>query len=101
MSQQVVDLVASFFDEINLSQRYQPLIQRSLEAGYPQLAKVFEALVASEQVREKLFREKVPHHVDQPSNFFVCPHCGLIYDTEAPERCLVDQTPGSQFIMIQ
>jgi rubrerythrin len=101
MSTNPQEIVGSFFDELKISQQYQPYIQRATLAGYPQLAKVFQALVASETVREALFREKVPLHADNPCDFFVCPKCGLIYDGGAPEQCPACETPGDQFIVIR
>lgn len=100
MTTKVTEIVNEYFDELNLSKQYRPYIQRSKEAGYSQLAKVFEALSVSESVREKFFREKIPHHAVDPIDFFVCPHCGLIYDAQPPDQCLVDQTPGDQFIPV-
>jgi len=101
MSTPVEELVSACFDELQLSQRFVPYVQRAEEAGYPQLAKLFRALVASETAREALFRKGIPHHGDQTGDYFVCPHCGLVYDLEHPDQCLVDQTPGAEFIIIQ
>lgn len=100
MSTSVEAFVSTCFDELALSRRFVPYVQRAEEAGYPQLAKVFRALVACETVREALFRKGVPGHASETVDFYVCPHCGLVYDRELPEKCLVDETPGTDFIVI-
>lgn len=101
MSTPVEELVSTCFDELSLSQRFVPYVQRAEEAGYPQLAKLFRALVASETTREALFRKGVPNHATQTGDYFVCPHCGLVYDLECPDQCPADQTPSAKFIFIQ
>jgi rubrerythrin len=101
MSTSAEELVSACFDELRLSQRFVPYIGRAEEAGYPHLAKLFRALVASETAREALFRKSIPHHADQACDFYVCPYCGLIYDLECPDQCVADQTPGAEFIVFQ
>jgi len=101
MSTTVEELVSTCFDELRLSQRFVPYIQRAEEAGYPALARLFRALVASETVREALFRKGLVNHAAQADDFFVCPHCGLVFHLEHPDQCPVDQTPGAAFIIIQ
>jgi len=54
MSVTVEELVSACFDELQISQRFVPYIQRAEEAGFPQLAKLFRALVASETARDEL-----------------------------------------------
>ncbi len=100
MSAAVEDFVSSMLDELRLSQRFVPYVERAEAAGYPQLAKLLRALVAGETAREILMRGGLPHHVDQTGDYYVCPHCGLVYDGELPEECVVDQTPGDKFIVI-
>ncbi len=101
MSTTADELVSACFDELHLSQRFVPYIQQAEEAGYPQLAKLFRALVASDTAREALFRKGVPHHASETSDYYVCPHCGLVYNQEAPSQCLVDETSGAEFIAIR
>lgn len=101
MSISIEKLVSDCFDELNLSQRFIPYIQKAAEAGYPNLAKLFRALVASETAREKQMRRGVVNHADDAYNFYVCPSCGLIYNAELPKKCLVDKTPGKEFIVVQ
>lgn len=100
MSTVVDELVSTCLDELHLSQRFVPYIQKAEDAGSPQLARMFRALVASETAREALMRKGLPHHASLNCDYYVCPHCGLVYDTELPEKCLVDETPGAEFIVI-
>ena len=97
----IEELISTCFDELRLSQRFAPYVQRAEEAGYPQLAKTFRALVASETAREALFRKGVPHHAVETGDYFVCPNCGLVVFVECPDQCPVDQTPAGKFIVIQ
>ncbi len=101
MSISVDKLVADCFDKLNLSQRFVPYVQQAEEEGYPNLAKLFRALVASETAREKRMRTGVVNHANEDYNFYVCPQCGLIYNSECPKKCLVDKTPGKEFIVVQ
>lgn len=101
MSTPVEEFVAACFDELRLSQRFVPYIQRAEAAGFPQLAKMFRAVAAKEAAQEALYRSGLVHQAAQTGDYYVCPHCGLIYDIELPEQCVVDQTPGEEFIVIQ
>jgi rubrerythrin len=101
MSTPVEELVSACFDELQLSQRFVPYVRRAEEAGYPQLARLFRALVASEIAREALFRKGMLHHAGETGDYFVCPHCGLVYHLERPDQCVADQTPAAQFIVIR
>jgi rubrerythrin len=101
MSTSVEEFVAACFDELQLSQRFVPYIQKASDAGYLQLAKTFRALVASETAREALLRKGVPHHADEAGDFYVCPNCGLVFYLESPDQCPADETPGAKFIAIQ
>lgn len=101
MSIAVEELVSACFDELRLRERFVPYVRRAEEAGYPQLAKLFRALVVSETAREALFRKGAPHHGTSEGDFFVCPNCGLVYYLERPDACPVDETPGAEFVLIQ
>ena len=101
MSTTVSEFVSACFDEVQLSQRFVPYVQRAEDAGFPQLARLLRALVAGETTREALIRKGMVHHADQTGDYYVCPHCGLVYDQECPDQCVVDQTPGADFIIIR
>ena len=101
MSTPVEEFVTACFNELKLSQRFVPYVQRAAEAGYPKLAKLFRALAAGETAREAMFRTGVVTHAGETGDYYVCPHCGLVYDRELPDQCVVDQTPGAQLIVIQ
>jgi rubrerythrin len=91
-------LISAFSAELQVtSQRWLPFIKEAEEEGYPQLAKLIRAMVASETARVKLFRSGMASHAREAGDFYVCPHCGLILLPEAPEKCPVDDTPGTQF----
>jgi rubrerythrin len=97
----VEEIVNACFDELKLSQRFVPYIQQAEEAGYPQLARLFRAMVASETAREAILRPGLINHSSQPDPFYVCPYCGLIFHAGHPEMCPVDETPGEKFIHIE
>lgn len=98
MSQTVEELVSACFDEIQMGQRFVPYIRQAEEAGYPQLAKLFRAVVAGETAREALMRKGMVNHAGGEDGFYVCPMCGLIFHAERPEQCPVDETPGESFL---
>ena len=69
MSTPAEEFIPTCFDEFQLKQRFWPYVQRAEEAGYPQLAKTFRALVACETTREALFRQGVPQHAAEGAIF--------------------------------
>jgi rubrerythrin len=95
------DLLSVFFDELQqTSNRYSSLVRQAEEAGQPQLAKLFRAIVASELARGRLFRSRLASyasHVYETQAYYVCPDCGLIFVPEAPDKCPVDDMLGAQF----
>lgn len=106
MPSTIDDLLTAFFNELQqTSERYSPFIKQAEEAGQPQLAKLYRAVVTSEIARGKLFRTGLASHAsraNEPPAYFVCPQCGLIMIPEAPDeypvdKCPVDETPGNQF----
>lgn len=98
MATTIDDLLSAFFDELQqTSCRYSPFIKRAEEEGHPQLAKLFRAVVASETARGKLFRTGIASHARETHDYYVCPHCGLVFIPDAPDKCPVDDTLGTQF----
>ena len=98
MSVTAENLVAEFADELQqTSNRYTQFIKIAEEEGLIQLAKFFRAIVASETVRSKLILGGLNAHSEENPDFFVCPHCGLIFMLGAPDKCPVDETNGSEF----
>lgn len=92
------DLLSAFFLELGQTVvRYSPLIKQAEDAGQPRLARLFRAVVASEIARARLLQTGMTTHANEPHDYYVCPHCGLVFVTEAPEKCPVDDTPGIQF----
>lgn len=97
MSEGFENGIDSFFTEVLIGGLALPYIQKAEEQGYPQIAKLFRALVASENVRQHLLRVNLPNHTQASFDYFVCPECSLIFAEEAPETCPVDNTPGGKF----
>ena len=97
MSENMETLMQAFFEEVLIGKLAVPYIQKAEEQGYPQIAKLFRALAASENVRQRLLRKDLAHHASATTDFFVCPECSLIFAEEAPETCPVDNTPGVKF----
>jgi rubrerythrin len=90
-------LLEAFFQERQPRGSLAALAEQAEAAGKHQLAKIFRAVIASDGYREKLMRHGLPDHARGTEDFYVCPHCGLIYEPEPPERCVVDETPAAQF----
>jgi rubrerythrin len=97
MSRTVDDLISACFDELHAIQHYQTYAQKAADEGYPEINKLFRAVAASETARENLFRKGIPRHAADTIDFYVCPHCGLVFAEEAPEKCPVDETEAAQF----
>ncbi len=98
MSQTLDSLLAEFGDELQqVKDRYTQFAKMAQEAGYPRLAHFIRAIYASETVRNKLILHGMKGHAEDTLDLFVCPHCGLIFIGGSPEKCPVDETPGSQF----
>ncbi len=97
MSTTLDGLLTDFFDELQTSRRCVPFVQKAEEAGFPNVAKMFRAISVSEAIREKLMRKGIVNHANDTFDYFICPHCGLMFGREAPEKCPVDDIPGAQF----
>ncbi len=101
MSATFDDLLSAFCDEVQqTAHRYTPYIKKAEEGGYPRLAKLFRAIAASEAVRGERFRCGMAHHANEAHDYYVCPHCGLVFIPEAPDKCPVDETLGTLFAKI-
>jgi rubrerythrin len=97
MTTTVNELISALFAELRTSQRIAPFIKRAEEEGHPGVAKMLRAMTASERVREALMRTGIAEHAEDTFDYYVCPHCGLIFAQDAPEKCPVDDTLGAQF----
>ena len=98
MSVTIDSLSSDFADELQKTHnRYSSFVKKAEDEGFPQLAKFLRAIVASEVVREERFRCGIAHHAREEHDYYVCPHCGLVCLREAPDKCPVDDTLGSQF----
>lgn len=91
-------LLADFEGELRqINHRYTRFVRIAEEAGYSQLAKFFRAMAASETARGKLILSGMNAHAEDNPDFFVCPHCGLVFMLGAPDKCPVDETLGTLF----
>jgi rubrerythrin len=91
-------LLSAFIDEMGqTNRRYVPFIQKAEKEGYPYLAKLFRAVIASEEARTNLFRTTMANHAGEAHDYYICPHCGLVFVPDAPDKCPVDETLGIQF----
>lgn len=100
MSRTVNDLISASFDEMQAIQHYKSYAKRAADEGYPQISKLFRAIIASETARENLFWKGITEHTANTYDYYVCPQCRLVFANEAPEKCPVDETEGAQFEMI-
>ena len=101
MSRTVDELIAELFEGIQPGERYASFARQAEMEGYPQLAKILRAVVASERVRFNMFRQGIAAHASATSDYTVCPHCGLVFAGDAPEKCPVDDTTGARFERIR
>ncbi len=90
-------LIPEFLRLPSAAQRYRDFALRAEQAASPYLARFFRALAVSETYRDKLVLHGLHEHAADDCSYFVCPHCGLIFIPEPPEKCPVDDTPGAQF----
>ncbi len=98
MSVTIEGLVADFADELHqVNNRYNRYVKIADEEGFSQLSKFFRAMAASETVRSKLILSGMNAHAKDKPDFFICPHCGLVFMLGAPDQCPVDETQGSLF----
>lgn len=97
----IEEILSEFANELHqTSQRYAPFISKAENEGYPLIAKFFRSIVTSENVREERFRCGMAHHAREVHDYYICPHCGLVFVPEAPEKCPVDNTLGTNFTII-
>jgi rubrerythrin len=83
-------------------QLYERFAERASRIGHKQAAKLLRAIVLSEKGRLGLYRRcltSLDEGVDV-FDYYVCPRCGLVLGEDTFERCLLCNTPGSQFIEV-
>ncbi|MCL4559168.1 MAG: hypothetical protein M1281_00955 [Chloroflexi bacterium] len=98
MSVSVENLSAEFSDELHqINRRNTRFVKIAEEEGFSQLAKFFRAILASATVRSKLILTGMIAHAEEDPNYFICPHCGLVFMLGAPDKCPVDETLGTLF----
>jgi rubrerythrin len=100
MSDQLEQIVEEFFVKLQTSAQAGEKAEKLEAAGFPNAARLFRAIAVSERVRTERFRSGMPHHARLEEDYYVCPHCGLIYIPEPPQACPVDETPEANFIKV-
>lgn len=93
----VESLLESFFQARKPIGNPQLVISQAESMGERQLAKILRAVIASDGYRDRLMRNHLPAKLTRKEDYYVCPHCGLIYEAEPPVTCLADETPGVKF----
>ena len=98
MTATIDKLLADFAEELHqVNSRYIRFVKIAEEEGVSQLAKFFRAMAASDTARSKLILSGMNAHAEDNPDFFVCPHCGLVFMLNAPDKCPVDETLGTLF----
>jgi rubrerythrin len=100
MSKTLEQLTGDFFAKPQIPSSADTLAGKLQAAGYTNAAHFFRAVAASERIRMERFRSGLGHHANQEEEYFICPHCGLIYIPEPPEVCPIDETPAADFIKV-
>jgi rubrerythrin len=82
--------------------RYREFVNQAEKLGHRQVAKLLRTIIASEKGRLNLYHKCLTSLDDSMDvyDYYVCPKCGLALAENAPERCLLCETPGDQFIRI-
>ena len=101
MSTTIHSLVAKLQEETQSRHvRYAELAKQAEEIDYPQVAKLFRAMIAAERARLMLYCRSLSSletHRDEGYDFYVCPQCGYASGGDVPEKCPVCGSSGSQF----
>ena len=103
MSTAIDDLIADMREEArNRFRRYEEFAEQAGQMGYGQAAKLIRAIIFSEKARLNRYRQCFDLLDDsgQVFDYYVCPNCGLVLAEVAPERCLLCDAPGDQFVRI-
>ncbi|HSB03510.1 MAG TPA: hypothetical protein VLE49_22855 [Anaerolineales bacterium] len=103
MSTAIDDLVADIREEARSRfRRYEEFAEQAGQMGYEQAAKLIRAITLSEKARLNLYRECLTSVAgsSQTFDYYICPNCGLVLAENAPECCLLCDTPGDQFVRI-
>lgn len=76
---------------------YPEFIETAVKEGDEEARFTFFAANEAEKVHEKMFAEAAQKMRDLPeSRFFVCEVCGMTYEHEAPEACVVCTAPKAR-----
>lgn len=73
---------------------YPEFIKRAVAEGNDDARFSFQAANEAERVHEMMFAQAAEKMADLPeSTFFVCQVCGMTYEHEAPDACIVCTAP--------
>ncbi|HET9910586.1 MAG TPA: hypothetical protein VFQ13_01790 [Anaerolineales bacterium] len=103
MSTAIDKLVADIREESrNRFRCYEEFAEQAGQMGYGQAAKLIRAIIFSEKARLNRYRMcfSLLGDSSQVFDYYICPDCGLVLAEAAPERCLLCDTPGDQFVRI-
>lgn len=76
---------------------YPEFIETAVKEGDEEARFTFFAANEAEKVHERMFAEAAQKMRDLPeSRFFVCEVCGMTYEHEAPEACVVCTAPKAR-----
>ncbi len=77
---------------------YPPMIERAQAAGFRQAQRSFSRAKRVEEVHARLFQEASEDLAALPAvDYYVCPVCGYVADSEPPTRCPICGTAGERF----
>lgn len=76
---------------------YPGFIEIAVKEGNEEARFAFYAANEAEKVHEKMFAEAAQKMADLPeSRFYVCEVCGMTYENETPDSCVVCTTPKAR-----
>jgi rubrerythrin len=98
MSISIDDLVSALGEEAQAHHsRYLELAERAEEMEYSQAAKLLRAIVAAETARVGLYCKSLIGCQAEICDYYICPKCGVAVAGNAPEKCPLCDTQGTQF----
>jgi len=81
---------------------YPDFMKEAEEAGNKEARCVFNWANEAEKFHEKIFQEALAD-LDgvQDKQYYVCHHCGMTYEDEVPDKCVVCGRPADQIFEIK
>src|SRR5680860_842864 len=99
MSNSMKNLKEAFAGESQANRSYLAFAEKEDE----QEAKIsFDAANQAEKFHEAMFKEALDNKDDVPDKaYFVCQVCGMSYENEPPEKCVVCRAPRSKITEVK